>query len=145
MMHTVQPSSPPAHGISRRLLRLGVLAAAVPCVSGPTLALGRTAQQCERSLDFYNVHTGESLTTVYWIKGTYVPTALRDINYVLWDHHSDQVKPIDLQRWWTATPSTNCWRRLCPRKQRLHSCRHKPPACHTKNSVQELRLYYIMR
>ena len=98
MMHPVQPPSPPAYGISRRrLLRLGLLAAAVPCVSGPALALERPAQQCERSLGFYNVHTGESLTTVYWIKGTYVPAALRDINYVLRDHHSDQVKPIDPQ------------------------------------------------
>jgi uncharacterized protein YcbK (DUF882 family) len=98
MMHTVQPPSPPAHSISRRrLLRLGLLAAAVPCVSAPALALERTAQQRERSLAFYNVHTGESLTTVYWIKGTYVPAALRDINYVLRDHHSDQVKSIDPQ------------------------------------------------
>jgi len=81
MTHTVQPPSPPDHRISRRrLLRLGLLAAAVPCVSAPALALERTAQQGERSLASYNVHTGESLTTVYWIKGTYVPAALRDIN-----------------------------------------------------------------
>jgi uncharacterized protein YcbK (DUF882 family) len=59
------------------------------------LALERPAQQGERSLHFYNVHTGESLTTVYWMKGTYVPAALRDIDYVLRDHHSDPVKPID--------------------------------------------------
>ena len=90
MMPPVQPPSPPAHGISRRhLLRLGLLAAAVPCVAGPALALERTVQKFERSLAFYNVHTGESLTTVYWIKGTYVPAALRDINYVLRDHHSE--------------------------------------------------------
>jgi uncharacterized protein YcbK (DUF882 family) len=61
------------------------------------LALERPALKYERSLDFYNVHTGESLTTVYWIKGTYVPAALRDISHVLRDHHSDQVKPIDPQ------------------------------------------------
>ena len=98
MMHTVQLPSSPSHSISRRrLLRLGLLAAAVPCVSAPALALERTAQQCERSLAFYNVHTGESLTTVYWIKGTYVPAALRDIDYVLRDHHSDHVKSIDPQ------------------------------------------------
>ena len=90
MMHTVQPPSSPSHSISRRrLLRLGLLAAAVPCVSAPALALERPALKYERSLDFYNMHTGESLTTVYWIKGTYVPAALRDISYVLRDHHSD--------------------------------------------------------
>jgi uncharacterized protein YcbK (DUF882 family) len=98
MMHPVQPPSPPTHGISRRrLLRPGLLAAVVPCISRPALALEHPAQQRERSLDFYNVHTGESLTTVYWIKGTYVPGALWDINYILRDHYSDQVKPIDPQ------------------------------------------------
>src|SRR5438132_13715532 len=93
------PTPPPAnHSISRRrLLRLGVLAAAVSCVPFPALALERTKQKFERSLDFYNVNTGESLSTVYWIKGKYLPVALRDINYILRDHHSDQVKPIDPQ------------------------------------------------
>ena len=99
MTHSVPLSPPPAHhSISRRrLLRLGVLAAAASCVPCPALALERTSQRFERSLDFYNVHTGENLSTVYWIKGKYLPVALRDINYILRDHHSDQVKPIDPQ------------------------------------------------
>ena len=99
MTHSVPLSPPPAHhSISRRrLLRLGVLSAAASCVPCPALALERTSQRFERSLDFYNVHTGENLSTVYWIKGKYLPVALRDINYILRDHHSDQVKPIDPQ------------------------------------------------
>jgi uncharacterized protein YcbK (DUF882 family) len=99
MTHSVLLPSPPAnHSISRRrFLRTGVLAAAASCVPCPALALERTAQRFERSLDFYNVHTGESLSTVYWIKGKYIPMSLRDVNYVLRDHHSDQVKPIDPQ------------------------------------------------
>src|SRR5262249_54966160 len=80
----------------RRFLRLGALAAAT-CIPCPAVALERTSQRFERSLDVYNVHTGESLSTVYWMKGTYLPVALRDINYILRDHHSDQVKPIDPQ------------------------------------------------
>jgi uncharacterized protein YcbK (DUF882 family) len=98
MTHAVQLPSPPAHHSfsRRRFFRLGILAAA-SCLPCPALALECTAQKCERSLDLYNVHTGESLTTVYWIKGTYVPTALRDINYLLRDHHSNHVKPIDPQ------------------------------------------------
>ena len=99
MTHSVPLPSPPAnHSISRRrFLRLGALAAAATCIPYPALALERTAQRFERSLDFYNVHTGESLSTVYWIKGKYLPVSLRDINYILRDHHSDQVKPIDPQ------------------------------------------------
>jgi len=99
MTHSVPLSPPPAnHSISRRrFLRLGALGAAAACIPCPALALERTSQRFERSLDFYNVHTGESLNTVYWIKGKYLPIALRDINYVLRDHHSDQIKPIDPQ------------------------------------------------
>jgi uncharacterized protein YcbK (DUF882 family) len=99
MTPSVSSTPPPAnHSISRRgLLRLGALAAAASCVPCPALALKRTTQKFERSLDFYNVHTGENLRTVYWIQGKYVPLSLRDINYVLRDHHSDQVKPIDPQ------------------------------------------------
>ena len=62
----------------------------------PALALGRTTQQFERSLDVYNVPTGEGHHGVLE-QGTYVPEALRDMSYVLRDHHSDQVKPIDPQ------------------------------------------------
>ena len=99
MTHSVPLPPPPAnHSISRRrFLHLGALAAAAACVPCSALALERTSQRFERSLDFYNVHTGENLRTVYWIKGAYLPTALRDINYILRDHHSDQVKPIDPQ------------------------------------------------
>jgi uncharacterized protein YcbK (DUF882 family) len=99
MTFSVQPTPPPANrSISRRrFLRFGALAAAVSCVPCPALALEYTAQKFERSLDFYNVHTGENLRTVYWIKGKYLPLSLRDINYVLRDHRSDQVKSIDPQ------------------------------------------------
>ena len=99
MTHSVNPTTPPAnHHLNRRsFLRLGAVAAAVSCVPCPALALERTTQKFERSLDFYNVNTGESLNAIYWIKGRYVPMALRDINYVLRDHHNDQMKPIDPQ------------------------------------------------
>jgi uncharacterized protein YcbK (DUF882 family) len=99
MTPSVQLASPPAnHSISRRrFLRFGALAAAVSCIPCPALALERTTQKFERALDFYNVNTGESLSAVYWIKGKYLPLSLRDINYVLRDHHSDQVKAIDPQ------------------------------------------------
>lgn len=99
MTSSVQTTPPPAnHSISRRrLLSLGAMAAAVTCVPSPALALERTTQKFERSLGFYNMHTGESVSAVYWVQGRYMPMALRDINYVLRDHHNDQVKPIDPQ------------------------------------------------
>ena len=50
----------------------------------------------ERSLSLLNTHTGERLKQiVYWEKGTYLPDALQDINYVLRDHRTDDVHTID--------------------------------------------------
>jgi uncharacterized protein YcbK (DUF882 family) len=43
----------------------------------------------------YNAHTGESLHTVYWTNGRYLPSSLRETNYLLRDHHSDEVTDID--------------------------------------------------
>jgi uncharacterized protein YcbK (DUF882 family) len=44
----------------------------------------------ERSLAFYNTHTGESLNTVYWVKGKYLPDALEAVDYILRDHRTDE-------------------------------------------------------
>ena len=49
----------------------------------------------ERSLSFYNLHTDEELSTVYWRKGEYQPEALADINYLLRDYRTGDVKKID--------------------------------------------------
>jgi uncharacterized protein YcbK (DUF882 family) len=48
-----------------------------------------------RSLSFYNVHTGETLSTVYFESGVYVPGALREVNYFFRDFRANEVKAID--------------------------------------------------
>src|ERR1700752_2490813 len=48
-----------------------------------------------RSVSLYNTHTGEWVRTVYWADGHYIREAVRDINWVLRDHHSDEVRPMD--------------------------------------------------
>jgi len=81
----------------RRFLQWGAVAAAMSL--GPRSALSSTSgfQAPERSVAFYNTHTGESLSTIYWIQGKYLPEALADVDYVLRDHRTDEVKPIDPQ------------------------------------------------
>jgi uncharacterized protein YcbK (DUF882 family) len=81
----------------RRFLQWGVLAAAMGL--GPHAALSNASglQAPERSLAFYNTHTGEHLRTVYWLQGQYLPEALADVDYVLRDHRTDEVKAIDPQ------------------------------------------------
>ncbi len=49
-----------------------------------------------RWLAFYNTHTGESLTRTYWDDGVYRDDALAEIDFLLRDHRSGDVAPIDL-------------------------------------------------
>ena len=55
-------------------------------------AAGRSAA---RQLEFYNLHTGESLTALYWQQGHYVAGGLSEIDYVLRDFRTGDVHPID--------------------------------------------------
>jgi uncharacterized protein YcbK (DUF882 family) len=48
-----------------------------------------------RSVSLYNTHTSEWVRTVYWAEGHYIREAVRDINWVLRDHHSDEVRPMN--------------------------------------------------
>src|SRR5574337_458042 len=85
-------------GLSRReFFRLGSYATVA--AASPAFLLGRepTVHAIEKSLSFYNLHTGERLKTVYWAQGSYVPGALKEINWILRDYRRNKVKPIDPQ------------------------------------------------
>jgi uncharacterized protein YcbK (DUF882 family) len=47
-----------------------------------------------RSLSFYNLHTTEKLSTVYWADGQYVPAALAEINRILRDYRNGEICEI---------------------------------------------------
>jgi uncharacterized protein YcbK (DUF882 family) len=49
----------------------------------------------ERSLRMYNTHTGESLRTIYWAEGKFVPEAMNDINKLLRDHRNNKIAQMD--------------------------------------------------
>lgn len=61
----------------------------------PSLARAAIAAPHERSLRFYNTHTGETLRTMFWAEGQFIPEALQDINHLLRDHRNDKVAAID--------------------------------------------------
>ncbi|MES2263182.1 MAG: DUF882 domain-containing protein [Pseudomonadota bacterium] len=69
--------------------------AVASALSLPALARAAVAAPHERSLRFYNTHTGETLRTLFWAEGRFVPDALQDINRLLRDHRSNTVAPID--------------------------------------------------
>jgi uncharacterized protein YcbK (DUF882 family) len=78
----------------RNFLRIGAIAAAQLVV--PAVAMARTTVQLRRrSLKFYALHTGESLSTTYWQDGSYIPGELDRVNYILRDFRANEVKPID--------------------------------------------------
>jgi uncharacterized protein YcbK (DUF882 family) len=62
-------------------------AAAVP--AAPAAAPG------ERILRLHNTHTGETLRSVFWAEGQFIPDALQDINKLLRDHRNNKVSAID--------------------------------------------------
>jgi len=61
----------------------------------PALARASIAAPHERSLRFYNTHTGETLRTMFWAEGQFIPEALQDINRLLRDHRNDKIAAID--------------------------------------------------
>ena len=77
----------------RSLLKAGL--AGLTCSLLPSFASALAVTPQARLLSFYNTHTGETLKRVYWEKGVYIAQSLHDINYVLRDHRTNAVKPID--------------------------------------------------
>ena len=80
----------------RSFLKLGGIAAlASRSVSAFVAEPSALANVRERSLSFYNLHTAENLTTVYWAEGDYIPESLHAINHHLRDYRTGEVREID--------------------------------------------------
>jgi len=60
-----------------------------------TLPVYTIADTGRRLLSFYNTHTLERLTVIYKNGDQYNPEALKKINYILRDHRSDDIYPMD--------------------------------------------------
>ena len=83
-------------GVSRRaFLGAGLASAALCLLPCKVAAAVSKVFSEERTLSFYNTHTGENLKTVYWSDGAYVPQALTDINFILRDFRTGDVLGID--------------------------------------------------
>jgi len=87
----------------RRLLHLGTAATAIALLPAPALAAITprakpalaTAETGVRRLAFYNLHTGEKTDTVYWADGAFQPDGLAEIDRLLRDFRTGDVKEID--------------------------------------------------
>lgn len=82
----------------RSFLKSSVVLAAlsVPAFSRAASAAAAT-EPAERILRLHNTHTGESLRSVFWAEGQFLPDALSDINKLLRDHRNNAIAAIDPQ------------------------------------------------
>ncbi len=75
-------------------LAFGALAAGT--LASPTvMANYATPTASCRRLALVNLHTGESVDTVYWEEGQYHAEALAELNHLLRDHRSGELHPTD--------------------------------------------------
>jgi uncharacterized protein YcbK (DUF882 family) len=81
------------HG-RRRFLGQSLAVAAGLCIAGEAPA-AILKSDSDRMLAFHNLHTNESLKCRYWSHGGYDEVALEDINFLLRDFRTDEVKVID--------------------------------------------------
>lgn len=79
----------------RRFLTLGSIAALAGILPRKVFGSPGGMSQPERSLSFYNTHTGEQLRTVYWVQGNYLEEPLGEINFILRDYRTNEIKNID--------------------------------------------------
>ena len=76
----------------RTFLKISASAALATLVPHAAIALGRSEH---RTLSFYNIHTGESLTTCYRVNGKLINRAVRRISHIMRDHRTGEIKPVD--------------------------------------------------
>lgn len=87
--------SPSCEISRRRLLRwcaIGALGAVMP---SRVFAAVRRPSTAERSLALFNTHTNEELRVAYWARGKYLKGALADLDHILRDHRTGEIRPID--------------------------------------------------
>lgn len=78
----------------RSVIKAGL--AFMACSSLPSFASNSHLAADEmRALHLYNIHTGESIKTIYWEQGVYITDALKDINYVLRDFRTNDMTDMD--------------------------------------------------
>lgn len=79
----------------RRFVKLGTMAVAAAILPRPAFGSDTKKSVAEKSLRFYNTHTGEKLNSVYWADGKYLAHSLREVNYILRDPRNNEVHDID--------------------------------------------------
>ena len=84
------------HAVSRRsVLGSAALLGAAVALPGRGRAALRLTDSSRRGLVLHNLHTDEHLEVTYWARGAYRADALAQIDWIMRDHHTDEVLAID--------------------------------------------------
>ncbi len=79
----------------RTFLKLGASAILTTVSAHPVLAAANAKLHEHHILSFYNIHTGETLKTCYRSNGKLIHRAVNRISYIMRDHRTGEVKPVD--------------------------------------------------
>jgi uncharacterized protein YcbK (DUF882 family) len=79
----------------RRLLKLGAFATITSLFRHPLAARASQMLLPSREISLFNTHTGEKLIAEYCTEGEYTSAALLEINHILRDFRTGEVKTID--------------------------------------------------
>jgi uncharacterized protein YcbK (DUF882 family) len=78
----------------RRFIKIGAQAALCSLFPAPAFAIIDRLSTPKRNLFLFNTHTGQKLDVCYFAQGRYQPEALKEINYILRDYRTGEIKPI---------------------------------------------------
>ena len=81
----------------RRFIGMGAAALAYPLLSRIPSFASPEPLPPDRSLSFYNTHTAESASVEYCQSGCLITPSLREIDYILRDYRSGEIKQIDVR------------------------------------------------
>ena len=80
----------------RQFLKMGAAVLLTTLSPIPSFAVKNIGRNERNSLSFFNTHTKEALRTSYRSHGRLIPNSLDRINYILRDHRTGEIKPIDV-------------------------------------------------
>lgn len=95
MMDSNPDVSPLPNRSRRRFAALAGIATTSTLVPAAPILAASVANHPELSVSLHNLHTDERLSTVFWQEGHYNPESLMEINWLLRDHRTGEVKFID--------------------------------------------------
>ncbi|MBU0681231.1 MAG: DUF882 domain-containing protein [Proteobacteria bacterium] len=79
----------------RHLLKLGAFVTFTSLFRHPLVARASKMLLPSREISLFNTHTGEKLVVEYCTEGEYTCEALQEINHILRDFRTGEIKPID--------------------------------------------------